>query len=206
MALSGMPLLQRVAERIIAGYLRSTGRVDVVQTEGRASYGGKGVDITYAWEGSTRRIKVKPDPYFGTEGAKVGNRDLVFYRSDASAYAIEAVANAATREPGWMFDSPADDLYYYFLAINQPEDEIRALLSEPDEVFFSELAVDRDELVIMPMRGTREWFEAHYQDYTPRPVLLGGASAWYRLVPRADLDGKVPGSTRPGAVFRSIVL
>jgi len=204
MSVTGMLLLQDVAIRIIEGYLRSTGHSDVRPSNGRDALGGRGVDLTYVNQGATRSVKVKPDPYFGLDRMKVADRELAFYRADASAFAFEAVANAATREPGWMFESVADDLYYYFVAIPQPEDEVRALMNEPDEVFFSELAVERDELVILPMRQTREWFELHFEDYTPRPVMLGGASAWYRLVPRTDIERSMPGIVHAGSVFGRI--
>lgn len=188
---SGMMLLQRVAERILARYLESNGRQGVEVVSNFSSLGGRGIDLTYAWQGSRMRIKVKPDPYFGIDAAKVGARAFSFYRAETGSYAFEAVANAATREPGWMFESDADEIYYYFVAIAQEEDEVRALVSEPDEVFFSELKVERDDLRILSMDPTRAWFEANYERYTPRPVMVGGASAWYRLVPRADIERSV---------------
>lgn len=204
MSATGMLLLHDVCERIMIRHLQRQGRVDVHATGGLTSLGGRSVDITYAWQGGQKRVKLKADPYFGTDGAKTRDRSLVFYREDVQAFAFEAVANAATREPGWIFESSADELYYYYIAIAQTEDEIRALMSEPDAVFFAELAVDRDELVCMPMRETRAWFEANYEAYTPRPALIGGASAWYRLVPRADLERAVAGARSMGPVFKSL--
>ncbi len=204
MFLTGPVLLHEVAQRILKSWLVAQGRVDVQTTEGRDSVAGRQVDLVHAWQGSRNRIKVKADQYFGVDPAKINDRALSFYREDAHSYAFEAVSNAATREPGWIFESMADEIYYYYLAIGQPEDEVRALLSEPDEVFMSELAVDRDELVILPMGATRTWFETNYERYTPRPVLIAGASAWYRLVPRADIEGAVQGIKRVGPVLRSL--
>ncbi len=203
MSLTGMSLLQAVSERVLLRWMERQGRVDVQSTNGFRSL-GKAVDATYSWEGSRRRVKVKPDPYFGTDNALIADRALTYYRADSGAYAFEAVANTATREPGWIFDSEADDLYYYYVALSQTEDEVRALLGEPDEVFFSELAITRDELVVLPLRATREWFENNYEAYTPRPVMVGGASAWYRLVPRRDLERAVQGINMVGPVFRSL--
>lgn len=200
----GMRLLQQVAERVVVRWLVQQGKLDVHLTGGLSSLGGRAVDLTYAWQGGQHRVKVKPDPYFGTEPRKVGDRSLTFYRADASAFAFEAVANAATREPGWIFDSSADDLYYYYMAIAQAEDEVAALAGEPDEVFFSELAVDRDELVILPVQPTREWFETNYERYTPRPVMSTGVSAWYRMVPRADIERAVPGIRKIGPIFSAL--
>lgn len=204
MSVTGTLLMQQVAERIVARWLVRQGRLDVHATGGMRSLGGTSVDLTYAWQGGQRRIKVKPDPYYGTDPMKIADRELVFYRGDASAYAFEAVANAATREPGWIFESQADDLYYYYVALSQDEHEVGALVNEPDEVFFSELAVERDDLVILPMLEAREWFEANFERYTPRPVLVGGASAWYRLVPRIDIERAVTSIRNVGPIFMGL--
>lgn len=201
---TGMGLLQIVAERVIAAYLTSTGARDVKIVSGFEALGGHGVDIVFTRDGVPRQIKVKPDPYFGTDPSQVNDRARVFYRANAEAYAFEAVANAATRAPGWIFSSPADDIYYYRLALTQQEDEILALSAEPDEVFFSELAIERDELQIVPTRAARSWFEGHFEDYTPRPVMLGGAAAWYRLVPRSDIEQSVPGLVTVGPIFAGL--
>lgn len=198
----GQNLLQEVAERILVRRLQQQGCLAVARISDRAAaYASPGVDITYSSGGRTRRIKVKPDSYFGTDSAKISDRDMPFYRSDAHIYAFEAISNSVTREPGWMFNSEADELYYYYVTLTQTEEEIRALAAGPDEVFFSELAVDRDDLRILPMKATRAWFEAHYEEYTPRPVMTGDHSAWYRLIPRRDLDSAVPGIQMVGPVF-----
>lgn len=199
-----MGLLQIVAERVVCGYLASTGAQDIKIVSGFQALGGHGVDVVFTRDGVQRQIKVKPDPYFGTDSSKVSDRARVFYRANAESYAFEAVANAATRTPGWIFSSLAEDIYYYRLALTQQEDEILALSGEPDEVFFSELAIERDELQIIPMKTTRSWFEAHFEEYTPRPVMLGGAAAWYRLVPRGDIEQSVSGIVTVGSVFATL--
>lgn len=205
MSISSVPVLHRVGERIVARWLKEQGHTDVLQTNGRVGLGGKAVDITFTSQGSLRRVKVKVDPYYGLDTAKIGDRTFTFYRQDQASFAFEAVANAATREPGWVFGSDASHLYYYFLALGQPEDEIRALADEPDEVFFGELIVDRDELIVIPMRELSEWFESTFERYTPRPVTVGGASAWYRVVPRVDLERAVPKARSAGAIFHKVV-
>lgn len=197
-------LLQRVTERILMEWLVRQGRTDVRPTHGMHSFGGRSVDVTCTWQGTQRHIKVKPDPYFGVDPIKIADRSLVFYRADANAYAFESVANTATREPGWMFESSADELYYYFVAIGQTQAEIAALLSEPDEVFFSEIAIERDELVIFPMHPTIDWFGGNFERYTSRPVTVDGASAWCRVVPRVDIDSVVPGLKRVGSVVGAL--
>jgi hypothetical protein len=204
-AAGGMALLQEVATRIITKYLsvRGATRAEVV-TATQNSH-GHGVDIVAIDGRVSRRIKVKADPYFGTDSRKIGDRGLSFYRADSGCLAFEAVANTSTRELGWTLASEAEDLYYYYLALSQTPDEVRALLAEPDEVFYSEIAVERDELLVLPMDRVRTWFDEHHQDYAARPVMHDGVASWYRLVPRADLEkalGRVPSS---GAIFPRLI-
>lgn len=198
-------LLQQVAERIVAAYLTSTGMADVAVVSHFDAFRKRSVDVTHAWQGGVRQIKIKPDPYFGNDSAKIKNRALTFYRAEAGNYAFEAVANSATRAPGWMFESAADDLYYYYLVLSQQEDEVRALLRESDDVFISELQVDRDELRILPMAETRIWFEQHFEEYPPRPVVLGSAAAWYRLVPKSDIERAIPRIRTVGSLSASLL-
>jgi hypothetical protein len=203
--MNGAALLQAVAERIITKHLvlRGASRADVVSDATNPH--GRDVDIVAIEGRASRRIKVKADPYFGTDSRKIGDRNLVFYRADEGCLAFEAVANSATRERGWTLASEAQDLYYYYLALGQTQDEVRALLNEPDEVFFSEIAVERDELLILPMDQIRPWFEEHHQDYAPRPVMHDKVASWYRLVPRADLErafGRIPSS---GPIFSRLI-
>ena len=160
-----------------------------------------GVDIVFTRGGKTERVKVKPDVYFGTDARKIADQQRPFYRNLGNAYAFETISHHVTREQGWMFNSVAEELYYYFLALGQPESEIAALMNEPDEVFFSELQVDRDELHIMPFAEVRSWFEANHERYTPRPVRIGDHSGWYRIVPIQDLQRSVPGIDVKPSVF-----
>ena len=205
MSKSAGVVLQEVAERIVAAHLRKIGHSSVHTLSGKAAeYGAPGVDISYRKDGRTSLAKVKADSYFGTDQTKVFDRDKPFYRSDAGIYAFEAISNTRTREPGWMFNSDAEDLFYYYLVLDHSEDELHALLAEPDEVLFSELVVDRDELRVLPMRQTRDWFETHYEEYAPRPVTLGDHVAWYRLIPRGDIDSAVPGITAKGSIFEDL--
>ncbi len=200
---SGAPLLQAVAVRIISEFLRSSGHRDVV-TVNRSGDTSAPVDINCSYAGRRRRVKVKSDSYFGADAVKIADRNLVFYRADMDCYAFESISNHMTREPGWMFNSEADDLYYYYLVLSQTEEEVAALLSEPDAVFFSELAVDRDQLLILPMAETRNWFEGHYENYTPRPVSVGEHASWYRLIPRSDIGGASAGIKTVGSIFADI--
>ncbi|MDR3686307.1 MAG: hypothetical protein P4L93_05050 [Coriobacteriia bacterium] len=203
---TGAQLLQSVAQRILTRYLGRGSAQGAEAVSGSLTFASRGIDITYSVGGQRRSVKVKADPYFGTDSAKIGDRSLAFYRADTGMAALEAVANSTTRQPGWMIESDADELCYYYLALAQPEDEVRALLGEPDEVFFSELQVERDDLIVIPMAEARLWFEANADSYPPRPVFLGTTSAWYRLVPRAVLQSQLPGVRIVGPVFASLTL
>lgn len=203
---TGAQLLGSVAERILARYLGRGSAQGAEGVSGSLTFASRGIDITYSAGSERRNVKVKADPYFGTDSAKIGDRSLAFYREDTGMAALEAVANSTTRQPGWMLESDADELCYYYLALAQPEDQVRALLGEPDEVFFSELEVERDDLIVIPMAEARVWFEANADSYPPRPVFLGSTSAWYRLVPRAVLQSQLPGVRIVGPVFASLAL
>jgi hypothetical protein len=186
--LVGGQLHHAVAVRIVGRYLRDIGANPV---EDARDY-GTAVDIVCENMVRSFRVMVKADPYFGTEPAKIADRDLSFYRREGSDYAFEAVSDSETQQQGWVFDSFADEVHYYFLALGQPEAEVSALLGEADDVFFGELVVERDELHIIPMGPLRAWFVENYERYTPRPVLIGGHTAWYRLVTRDALRAAVP--------------
>lgn len=200
-SLSGAPLLQSVADRIIFRYLEVAGYRDVSRGRGLSGTGPDGYDVAYRSGDRRMTAKIKPDVYSGTDMAKVRDRSLPYYRAQTGHYAFESIADPRTHEPGWMFNSTVDELFYYCIALTQTEDEIAALLSERDEVFFSELGVERDDLRILPMRATQDWFGEHYEDYAPRPVAVGDRSAWYRLVPCSDIDSAVRGIKRAGAIF-----
>lgn len=200
MALAGGKLLHEVVMRTLVRYLEQTGAGDVRQRLDDDPL-GEGVDLAYASGGLQVRAKVKADPYFGTDPALIADRSLAFYRVDAQSYALEALSDTTTRSPGWIQRSDADELLYYRLAIAQPESEVAALLYGPDEVFFSELAVARDELRIVPMAQLRAWFASTYDRYMPRPVIATGQPAWYRIVPADDLDRAVTGIRVIGPVY-----
>jgi hypothetical protein len=188
--LTGNNLLQAVALRILQQYLAKTGAesISVLSENGRT---GDSTDIVCRMAGAGMRIKVKADPYCGNDPAKIADREFPLYRRQGTEYAFEAISNIVTREPGWIFNSDAGLIYYYFLAIGQTEDEINALMGESDEVLLHELRVERDDLHVIRMQELRAWFEANYESYAPRPVAFGDYSAWYRLVPRDVLQKAV---------------
>jgi len=161
----------------------------------------EGIDLVYNRGGRAVKVKIKPDTYFGADPRKVADKDLTFYRDASDSYAFETIAHHMTRGPGWMFNSHADELYYYFIALGQGEDEIGALMQEPDAVFFSELAVERDELHVLPLVPLRQWFEVNQDRYAPRPIALGDHSGWFRIVPVADIDPSIRANAVKGSIF-----
>ncbi len=202
--LRGSELLHGVAERILLGYLRGKGFSDATLT-GDMLDEAEGIDLTYTIGGRRTGVKIKADSYYGVDVSKIADRDLVFYRSETNSYGLEAIANAATRQPGWLQRSSADELFYYRLVLAQTEDEVAALMEEPDEVFFAELKVERDSLKVLPMLALRAWFEATGDRYTSRPVVTEGRAAWYRIVPQSDLESAVVGVRDMGRVFPALV-
>ena len=79
------------------------------------------------------------------------------------------------------------------------------LLDASDSTFFSELAVERDELRMIPMRALRDWFTIAQDRYMPRPVTTDGRPAWYRIVSEKDLDAEVPGVRNVGSVYHKVI-
>ncbi len=203
--LGGSALLHEVAKRIIAKHLVVRGGATDVRVSRSVFDEAEAVDLTYVNGASMHRVKVKADAYCGSDPDKIAARELTYYRAATGSYGLEVVADTITRQPGWVQRSQADELYYYRIAIAQPEAEVRALMDEPDEVFFVELKVEADDLRIVPMQSLRAWFEATADRYTPRPVLTDGRSAWYRIVPESELERGVAGIQRVGPIFGALV-
>jgi hypothetical protein len=195
--------MHEVGKRIIGRYLAAGGARNVeiapfMRTD------AIGIDIRRLEGPETVTAKVKVDYYCGTDPAKIANRDFTFYRTDTASYALEAISDTSTRAAGWMQTSLADQLFYYRLAIPRQEAEIAALLESPDGVFFTELGVERDDLRIVPMRELRSWFERSNDLYPPRPVITGGRSAWYRIVPMSELEAAVAGVRVVGPIYATL--
>lgn len=200
--LSGDALLDAVAQRILVRYLRHAGATGVMAIDPASDQSRfTAVDLVYTLGGKTERVKVKPDTYFGTDPRKIADHDRPFYRNLGNAYAFETISHHVTREPGWIFSSMAEEIHYYFIALDESESDVAALMSEPDEVFFAELVVARDELHVMPMADVRRWFESNQDRFTPRPVRVGDHSGWFRIVPVQELQRAVPGIQVKTSIF-----
>ncbi|MHB8762361.1 MAG: hypothetical protein ACYC6J_08310 [Coriobacteriia bacterium] len=198
--LSGPTLIHEVGKRILKRYLEQQGAAAVALSATPRS-DPMGIDIRRTEAGRPVAAKVKVDVYCGTDPERIAERELTFYRDDTGSYAFEAIADTATRASGWILTSMADELLYYRVAVARPEAEVAALLESPDGVFFSELGVERDDLRVLPMRELRVWFERSNDRYMPRPVVTGGRSAWYRIVPMSEVEAAVPGIRVVGAVY-----
>lgn len=197
----GLALLQRVAVRIVARWADRSGCARPV-TASHPGALGRHVDLSCGQP--VLRVKVKADPYAGTDPLLVADRTRPFYRERTDDLALESVADAEHRTPGWALESDADELWYYRLAIDADEAEVRALMREPDVVFFDELAVRDDDLTVIPMSALNVWFAANHESYTPRPVMVGGTATWHRLVPMSDVMRAVPGVRVVGPVFAAL--
>ncbi len=203
MELRGALLLQVVAERIIARHLRDEGMSEVsAVTLDRRNGHGDGVDLIYSRLGRPTRVKVKADPYFGVDPLKSGDFDLPYYRLDRGEYALEAVAHLVTRQPGWVFRSDADQLFYHLLALEHTEEQVADLVRMPDEEFFAGLRVARDELRILPMDAVKAWFARRQEDVASCLVEIGDHSAQYGVIPRVRLDRAVPTIVNVGPIYR----
>lgn len=203
MRLGGPQLIHEVGKRILAKYLEQQGARDI-ELSAPSRVDPIGVDIRRTEAGRLIAAKVKVDCYCGTDSQKTANREFPFYRDDTASYGLEAIADTAARTPGWMQNSMADELLYYRLAIPRPEAEIAAIFESPDAVFFSELGVERDDLRVLPMRELRAWFDQSNERYTPRPVMSGDRSAWYRIVPIAEVEAGVAGVRVVGPIYQRL--
>lgn len=200
MRLTGPQLIHEVGKRILARHFERQGALEV-ELAAPARIDPIGVDIRRQEGGRLIASKIKVDCYCGTDASKTANREFPFYRTDTASYGLEAIADTATRTPGWVQSSMADELLYYRIAIARPEAEVAALFGSPDAVFFSELGVERDDLRVLPMRELRAWFDRSNDRYTPRPVLSGDRSAWYRIVPFTEVEAGVPGVRVVGPIY-----
>ncbi|MCE5190757.1 MAG: hypothetical protein LLG08_03210 [Actinomycetia bacterium] len=201
--LRGTELLHAVAERVIVRYLHGRGFTDASLAGDMLDY-AEGIDIAFTADGRRNGIKVKADSYYGTDPGKISDRDLIFYRAESGTYGFEAIADAVTRQPGWLQRSSADELYYYRFVLGQTEDEVAALMEEPDEIFFGELKVERDSLKVFPMRELQAWFETTRDRYVSRPVVTSGRAAWHRIVPASDVESAVTRWRDLGSIFSSL--
>lgn len=205
MGLTGAALTREIAKRVVGAYLSANGGVRIAFPAGD-HVTGDGVDIRYMLAGRPVAAKVQADCYFGTDPERAADRSLPMYRMESPTVALEETADVASKMPGWLYSSRADELLYYRMAIPRPEAEVAALLDSPDAVFFSELGTERDELRFIPLPALRSWFSRQAEQFTPRPVFAQGRMSWCRIVPISELESAVPGVRVVGSVYDSLAV
>jgi hypothetical protein len=148
-----------------------------------------------------RTIDLKVDSYYGSDPLRK-IRDLC--NPDSGFILLETISQLQydrTRKvsangtlpvrqkadvPGWLFTSSADEVYYYFFALLNTEDQLNPLYAEYVELvkgnqptvevenrLLRELRVDRDLLVSFSLSEARAWYEtapeAVFHGYAPAP-------------------------------------
>jgi hypothetical protein len=162
----------------------------------------KGIDLILNMPNAKKKtIDLKVDSYIGSDPSRkirgLCNPDSGFILLETiSQLQYDRSRNASTNGtllvrqkpdvPGWFFTSSADEVYYYFLALLNPENQLNPLYTEyvelvksnqqPDEVencLLRELRVDRDLLVSFSLSEARAWYETVpetvFHGYAPAP-------------------------------------
>jgi len=134
-----------------------------------------------------KTIDVKVDSYYGSDPSRkirnLCNPDSGFILLETiSQLQYDRARKVSTngtlpvkREadvPGWFYTSSADEVYYYFLALLNTEDDLNPFYAEYVELvkdnqpiddvehrLLRELRVDRDLLVSFSLSKAREWYD-----------------------------------------------
>lgn len=176
--------------RAVALWARCQGAV-VQRADEDAEFRGMDVDLVVQRQGGRETVKVKTDSYYGTDQARILDHDLPYYRRRADDFALETISHHITREPGWMFNSIADRLWYYQAVLLNPKDELERALAYDDEEMVAALGIEADRLRILDLQLLRAWFEGEHMNYPPRPVQVGDHISWYRIIPESDVERAV---------------
>jgi hypothetical protein len=126
--------------------------------------------------GAPQTIDVKVDYYFGADDKSD------FHRRRTGFAALETVSNDVLGTLGWMVTSATDYIMYYFLALDNPPDQLRAWSAAGDaEAALHGLQAYDDCLLVLPTRALQAWF---WEDKR----YLG----WRHCrIPNVDGDGRV---------------
>src|SRR5712692_7485738 len=175
---------------------------DLRDVHSNAEFYDKGIDLILNLPNAQKRtIDLKVDSYIGSDPSRkirgLCNPDSGFILLETiSQLQYDRSRKASTNGtlpvrqkadvPGWFFTSSADEVYYYFLALLNTEDQLNPLYSEyvelvkgnqsTDEVenrLLRELHVDRDLLVSFSLSEARAWYdtvpETMFHAYAPDP-------------------------------------
>jgi hypothetical protein len=188
--------------RAVAHWSRLNGsavkRVDI-----DPEYSKRGIDLTVEKDGSEIEVKVRTDAYFGRNPSAIENQDFPFYRRRADDFALETISHHLTREPGWMFSSNADRLWYYQACLLNTRDDLERALELSDAEMIDALNIEDDRLRIVDMKRLRQWFDEAHVEYPPRPVQTGDHLGWFRIIPDADISVNAGPVETVGRLFGS---
>ncbi len=175
---------------------------DLRDVHSNAEFYDKGIDLILNLPNAQKRtIDLKVDSYIGSDPSRkirgLCNPDsgfilletisqLQYDRSRKISTNGTLLVRQRADVPGWFFTSSADEVYYYFLALLNTENQLNPLYTEyvelvkgnqpTDEVenrLLRELRVDRDLLVSFSLSEARAWFdtapETVFHGYAPAP-------------------------------------
>lgn len=188
---------------IVKRYLtRNKDSRDLRDVHSNPEFYDKGIDLILNLPNAQKRtIDLKVDSYIGSDPSRkirgLCNPDsgfilletisqLQYDRSRKVSTNGTLLARQKADAPGWFFTSSADEVYYYFLALLNAENQLNPLYSEyvelvkgnqpTDEVenrLLRELRVDRDLLVSFSLSDARAWYdtapETVFHGYAPAP-------------------------------------
>lgn len=186
--------------RAVALWAKRDGAL-VQRVDSDPDYVKAGIDLLVTRGGAVDKAKVRTDSYYGSDRDSIDDHELPYYRKRSDDFALETISHHITREPGWMFNSTATQLWYYQAAVMNSKDELARALSLSDEQMVEAIEVEADRLRILPMPQLRKWFDTAHVNYPPRPVQVGDHLSWYRIIPAADLMKAVPGVITVGRLF-----
>jgi hypothetical protein len=175
---------------------------DLRDVHSNPEFHDKDIDLVLNLPNAQKRtIDLKVDSYYGSDPSRK-IRDLC--NPDSGFILLETIsqlqydrsrkvstngtlpARQKADVPGWFFTSSADEVYYYFLALLNTENQLNPLYTEyvelakdsqpTDEVenrLLRELRVDRDLLVSFSLSEARAWYdvapETVFHGYAPAP-------------------------------------
>lgn len=186
--------------RAVALWAKHDGAL-VQRVDSDPEYVKEGVDLLVTRGGAADRVKVRTDSYYGSDLDSIDDHELPYYRKRSDDFALETISHHITREPGWMFNSTADRLWYYQAAVTNSKDELADALNLTDEQMVEAVEVEADRLRMLPMPELRKWFDTSHVNYPPRPVQVGDHLSWYRIIPAGDLLKAVPGVVTVDRLF-----
>ena len=166
-------------------------------------------DVDFHLDGVSADLKA--DTYFADLRGET--RAATRYRKrDSGCLALETVStdfshrwqNDRAPDPaqprmslGWMHTSRAEQIWYYFLALDNAPDELDALTGEGarqqgaevnrEQRLLDTALVHRDELLILPAAPLKAWFWANLDHFDRRGARNPAYTTWFRRVPRSVL-------------------